>query len=336
MRFSARPAPSSPLFALALGTLRLRQRRAVAAERRAEARRRSSARSSPRWPSSTSTRPWPPAPPVAPAAVPGHLPEVIVDGSRQQGGADVLRSMRANEVSELAVHERFGRDDAIRHRLHGRSHHGVDKALTRGGRALRLAPRHGRPSRRRAQRPVAPGRSARGSGARVDLRRRRSTRRRCAPGRCHPVRSRPPGCPPRSGRRRPPRRSFPPPRVTRRGPPQASRRPRTSFESAGTSVPGRASVTSSVAATPRSRSHKPSSTRRCSASTSPGVSPGSVRRSRSSSHRSGRPTPPCRRGSSRRAASLAPAAGAPGALQLGPVVVEGGQEERGMADRVDA
>lgn len=31
----------------------------------------------------------------------GQLPEVIVDGTRQQGGADVLRSMRANEVSEL-------------------------------------------------------------------------------------------------------------------------------------------------------------------------------------------------------------------------------------------
>jgi len=31
----------------------------------------------------------------------GQLPEVIVDGTRQQGGADVLRSMRANDVSEL-------------------------------------------------------------------------------------------------------------------------------------------------------------------------------------------------------------------------------------------
>ncbi len=31
----------------------------------------------------------------------GQLPEVIVDGTRRQGGADVLRSMRANEVGEL-------------------------------------------------------------------------------------------------------------------------------------------------------------------------------------------------------------------------------------------
>lgn len=31
----------------------------------------------------------------------GQLPEVLVDGTRQQGGADILRSMRANEVGEL-------------------------------------------------------------------------------------------------------------------------------------------------------------------------------------------------------------------------------------------
>jgi hypothetical protein len=31
----------------------------------------------------------------------GQLPEVIIDGSRQQGGTDALRNMRANEATEL-------------------------------------------------------------------------------------------------------------------------------------------------------------------------------------------------------------------------------------------